>query len=245
MLLASEGSAALNEEADRITAAMQRLGPELARWGEFKGTVIVRLYPSHDALEDRLGLDGYPWLRAWSWGDEIALQSPCTWDPGRPEIPEPELEELLAHELTHALMYQLIEHASGPAHPEPPLWFREGMASVTAGQGHRRLPPADLARWVSLHPGVELLRPSPETYRTEKEAVYGAAHRAFELLLQASGERGVRDLLHYASEGRSFETSFALAIGRPVDDFERASVRGGFNTQVAQRTAEAGGAGGP
>jgi hypothetical protein len=209
--------------------------------------VQIRVYPSHAALEDALGLRGYPWLRAWAWSDQIALQSPRSWDPYR-DVPEREVEELLTHELTHALMYQLIDprvEVDGPPRPEPPLWFREGMASVTAGQGHRRLGPSELSRWVSAHPGVDLLRPASETYRTEKEAVYGAAHRAFELLLQKVGERGVRDILAYTGDGRTFEAAFALATGKALEEFEAESVRMGFDSRVVTRQASSGGAGGP
>jgi hypothetical protein len=233
------------DDADRISHALLKVGPRLQRWGEFKSAVLIRLYPSHAALEEALSLRGYPWLRAWAWSDQIALQSPRSWDPLRDEVPDNELEELLAHELTHALMYQLIETAAAPARREPPLWFREGMASVTAGQGHRRLGPAQLARWVSEHPGIDLLRPAPETYRTEKEAVYGAAHRAFELLLQKSGERGVRDILQASGEGKAFEAAFEKATGRRVEDFEKESVRKGFDSRIAREATMESGAGGP
>jgi len=87
---------------------------------------------------------------------------------------------------------------------EPPLWFREGMASVTAGQGHRRPPALDLSRWAAEHPGDDLLRPAPELYRTEKDAVYGAAHRTFELLVKTAGDDAVRQLLRRVSAGWAF-----------------------------------------
>ncbi len=233
------------EEADRIARLLLKVGPRLARWGEFRNGVLVRLYATHAALEQSLGLRGYPWLRAWAWSDQISLQSPRSWDPLRREISDAELEELLSHELTHALMYQLIEAPEAVGRPEPPLWFREGMASVTAGQGHRRLGPAALTTFAAHHPGVDLLRPSPEIYRTEKEAVYGAAHRAFELLLQTSGESGVRDILTYAGEGRSFEEAFALATGKELQAFEAESVRSGFDARLAGPATTARGAGGP
>ena len=233
--------------AARVAQAVERAGARLARWGDFKGPVLVRVHPSHEALERSLGLSGYPWLRAWAWGDQIALQSPGSWASDR-EVPESDLEELLTHELTHVLMYQLIETQEAPdlpPRPEPPLWFREGMASVTAGQGHRRWGPEELVRWVTVHPGVDLLRPAAEIYRTEKEAVYGAAHRAFELLLRTAGERGVRDILRHHGEGRSFEAAFALATGKPLEDFEADSIRVGFDSRIAGSATVASGAGGP
>lgn len=234
-----------HEEADRIGRCLLNAGPRLARWGDFKSGVVVRVYPSHDALEAALSLRGYSWLRAWAWADQIALQSPRTWS--RHLVPDRELDELVTHELTHALMYQLIDPGPGarPA-PEPPLWFREGLASVTAGQGHRRWGPAELAEWVARHPGVDLLRPEPETYRTEKEAVYGAAHRAFELLLRTSGETAVREILRRTREGAQFEAAFAASVGRTISTFEAESVRAGFDAAaVAGRGASASGAGGP
>jgi hypothetical protein len=232
-------------EAARIAQVLDRAGQRLQRWGDFRSAVQVRIHPNHAALEDALGLTGYPWLRAWAWSDQISMQSPRTWLSDGGEVPEREIEELLTHELTHALMYQLIEAPDAPPPPEPPLWFREGMASVTAGQGHRRWGPEELARWIAAHPGVDVLRPPPEIYRTQKEAVYGAAHRAFELLLRMAGERGVRDILRHSGEGRTFEDAFALATGKPLDEFEAESVRIGFDARVAGAPHGSKGAGGP
>jgi hypothetical protein len=231
-------------EAARLRSVIDRIGPELARWGDFRFAVTVHVFATHEELERRIPLESHPWLRAWSWTREIALQSPRTWEGAELEVPDAALDELLSHEFTHALMYQLIEPSDGSDRPEPPLWFREGMASYTARQGSRRMPPVELSRWVAAHPGVDLLRPAPETYRRENEAVYGAAHRAFELLLQRSGERGVRDLLRYAGEGRTFEQAFQLAIGRSIEAFEADSVRANFQPQVAGEGARTG-AGGP
>ena len=233
--------------AARVLQALDRAGDRVTRWGDLKSSVVVRVHPTHDALERSLGLTGYPWLRAWARSDQIALQSPGSWGEGR-VVPESDLEELITHELTHVLMYQLIEVQAGrdlPPRPEPPLWFREGMASVTAGQGHRRWGHEELAAWTKKHPGVDLLRPDPEVYRTEKEAVYGAAHRAFELLLRVAGERGVRDILRHHGEGHSFEDAFALATGKAIAAFEAESVRLGFDSRVAGQATAAVGAGGP
>jgi len=72
----------------------------------------------------------------------VLVQSPRSWE-GAAEADEATLAaalaELLAHELTHALMYQRLARGDGAPVEEPPLWFREGMASLTAGQGARRL----------------------------------------------------------------------------------------------------------
>jgi hypothetical protein len=141
------------------------------------------------------------------------------------------MPELLVHELTHALMYQLLQPADGEFPEEPPLWFREGMASVTAGQGHRRLGLDDLRRWQDAHPSADLLRPGAELYRTEKEAVYAAAHRAFELLVALRGDQAIRDVLRGVRSGARFEDAFAAATGEPLTSFEAEAVRSGYSVK--------------
>ena len=141
-------------------------------------------------------------------------------------------------------MYQLMEGQDRPAWTpdapleEPPLWFREGMASVTAGQGNRCLSGEDLGRWIAGHTGADLLHPTQEQYRTEREAVYGAAQRAFNLLVKVAGDQSVRDVLRCVREGArlptrsrprpgtSFATSSARWCGRDLIWLLRASRRG-------------------
>ena len=238
-------SKADERELARIESGLLSVGPRLSRWGSFREGVWVRVFPDHDSLERALDRPGYPWLRAWAYGDQVLLQSPRSWNALEP-IDE-ELNELLAHELTHSLMYQLIEPLDGPAWTpdapmeEPPLWFREGMASVTAGQGHRRLSREDLSRWVTAHPGADLLHPTAELYRTEKEAVYGAAHRTFDLLIQVCGDQGVRDVLRGVRTGARFADAFKAATGRSLSDFEQQTIRARF----APIPSPPSGAGGP
>jgi len=226
-------------EVQRIERGLLAVGPKLSRWGSFSQGVYIRVFPDHDALEAAVDRRDYPWLRAWAFGDQVLLQSPRSWYAAGP-APEPELDELLLHELTHVLMYQLIEPTAGGLAEEPPLWFREGMASVTAGQGHRRLSAEELSRWLSAHPGADVLHPSAELYRLEKEAVYGAAHRAFDLLLRLNGDQAVRELLRGVREGARFADAFQAATGHELADFERNAVRSGF-----EAAAQASGAGGP
>ena len=235
-------------EIQRIQRGLLAVGPRLARWGTFRQGVYIRVFPDHSALESAVDRHGYPWLRAWAFGDQVLLQSPRSWTVEAGITVESELDELLAHELTHSLMYQLIEPPDGSAWgevapEEPPLWFREGMASVTAGQGHRRLSGEELSKWLGAHPGADVLRPSPELYRTEKEAVYGAAHRAFDLLVRLCGDQAVRDVLRSMREGARFADAFKLATGQALPDFEGEAVRSGFDLAAAHFKAR--GAGGP
>jgi hypothetical protein len=222
-------------EVERVQTALLVAVAPLSRWGAFEQPVAIRLYPDHQSLEAAVQREGYPWLRAWAFADRIFLQSPRSWNDPSPATLAAELRELLAHELTHALMYQLLGGA-----PEPPLWFREGMASVTAGQGHRRPTAEELSRWIAAHPGEDLLEPAPEVYRTEKEAVYGAAHRAFELFLALAGDEGVRELLLLTRGGASFEDAFVTVTGVALSRFERDAVRARFSRASFVRNQGAG-----
>jgi len=231
-------------EVPRIQRGLLAAVARAARWGSFREGVLVQVLPDHASLEDAVDRHGYPWLRAWAFGDQVLLQSPRTWNPvGGAD--DDELAELIAHEVTHALMYQLMQPGDDPswAVEEPPLWFREGMASVTAGQGHRRPPAVALSRWAAEHPGDDLLRPAPELYRTEKDAVYGAAHRTFELLVKTAGDDAVRQLLRRVSAGSGFSDAFKASTGHALVDFEREAVRSGFDPAALQ-FAGAGSAGG-
>jgi len=141
-------------------------------------------------------------------------------------------------------MYQLMKPGDDPAWTpeEPPLWFREGMASVTAGQERRRLSRDQLSRWLDEHSADDPLRPSAELYRTEQNAVYSAAHRAFELLLRVSGDDAVRDMLSRVRAGAGFSDAFKSSTGRALPDFERDAIRSRFEPLA---TAGATGAGSP
>jgi hypothetical protein len=222
-------------EIARLQSAILLAAAPLSRWGSFEQPVDIRVYPDHESLEAAVQRDGYPWLRAWAFADRIFLQSPRSWNDPTPSTASAELRELLAHELTHSLMYQLLGGA-----PEPPLWFREGMASVTAGQGHRRPNSEELSRWIAAHPNEDLLEPTPEVYRTEKEAVYGAAHRTFELFLAMAGDDGVRELLLLARGGATFDDAFATVTGVSVSRFEADAVRARFSRASFGRKQGAG-----
>jgi len=221
-------------EIPRIERGLLDAAPRIARWGTFREGVSIHLLPDHASLEEAVERRGYPWLRAWAFGDQVLLQSPRTWRSGD-VVDDSEVAELIAHEVTHALMYQLLEPPEGRrwATEEPPLWFREGMASVTAGQDHRRLSRAELSRWMGSHPGEDPLRPPTELYRTEREAVYSAAHRAFELLLRVSGDAAVRDMLRRVSAGAPFADAFKAATGRALADFERDAIETRFGGPLA------------
>jgi hypothetical protein len=222
----------LEEELPRLAGLVRTAARAAGRWGRLRQPLELRVLADHAALEAAVGRPEHPWLRAWSFPDLVLLQSPRSW----PEPPtDAQLLQLLTHELAHAVMYQAIQRTEAAAQPleraesgEPPLWFREGLASVTAGQGPLRPGPEWLRRWLAVLPARNPLDPSAELIRTEKEAVYGAAHRAFERLLARVGDAGVLGLLARIREGSPFAEAFAASVGTSQRAFEAALLTSGF-----------------
>ena len=217
-------------QMQRLRSELTSVAPRLSRWGTFRQGVVIQVHPDHAALEESVNRHGYPWLRGWAYQDQIQIESPGG-------LSEAQLRELLVHELTHSLMFQLMAQSDEWSVDPPPVWFSEGMASVTAGQGYRRMPPVELLRWTEAHPGVDLLNPNATLYRDEGDAVYAAAHRAFEVLLGLVGDEGVRKILRGVSRGEEFSQAFAHATGYKLADFEHEAVRAGFNSTLARFSA--------
>jgi hypothetical protein len=218
--------------ATQVARSLARAVPRIARWGRIGKEVTITIHSSHAALEEAVHREGYAWLRAWARYQTIDLQSPRTW--GWFGAKDAEVDELLTHELSHCAMYQAAASEWTWPHKGIPLWFREGLASVTADQGYRRTSNEDLWRfYVKSVPGAGDGYPSavaraargytsqdgdpvtdPEPlYQERSDVVYGAAHRTFEFLLSRYGEDRVRTAMALMREGRSFEEAFEGAFG--------------------------------
>ncbi len=234
----AQDEASAQDVAEALAAAV----PRAQRWGLLRVPVTIRLLPSHEALEHAARRPGHEWLRAWARADTVDLQSPSTWSPrtwapwtwfrGPPS--REAIEELLAHELTHCAMYQAASAGgSWPRHAIP-LWFREGMASVTAAQD----PPPErlrtiLGRPLVVHAGQGGAKPAPSgreqgdpltdpdpLYRSQTDLVYGTAHLAFQFLLARYGSDRIRAILAAMGEGSPFPEAFERSVGIPLRDFE-------------------------
>lgn len=231
--------AAVAQDLKRILAEVT---PQTRRWGALKVPVTITIHPSHEALEAAVQRDGYEWLRAWARYASIDLQSPRSWSlfgPARERV-----EELVLHELTHCVMYQNSASEWSWPYKAIPLWFREGLASVTAEQGHRRPGPELIARYYRgalpgsagsgdghgggggaparrARPGADPLTDPEPLYQDESEVVYGTAHLAFEFLMRRYGEERVREVLSLMERGDFFGAAFRKAIGLEVAEFER------------------------
>jgi hypothetical protein len=194
-------------EDDDAAAQVTRVLPEavarVERWGSLASPVTIRIHPSHDALAAAVGRPADAWLRAWARADSVELQSPRTWSRGRAS--DEALTALLAHELTHCLLFQKI----GPrwASRDVPGWFEEGLASFTAGEKHQR---AD----------ASALRPTSLALRSDAALAYGTADRAFHHLVDRHGEAAIRRILSSLGTGRDFPSAFQAATGTSVAAFE-------------------------
>ncbi len=203
---------ALPDDPAAVARAVEQAAPKLARWGPLDRAVDVFVMPTHRDLESAVRRSGYDWLRAWAQYDDVLLQSPSTWT-----TDERDVAELLAHELTHCIMYQ---KAAGPddwAKKGIPLWFREGMATFTAEQGYRWMTLEDLAG-VYEHE-KDPIAAAEELYQSRSGAVYAAAHYAFTFLMRRYGPEGVERVLYGMSKGLAFDPAFKAGIGLETVQF--------------------------
>ena len=194
-----------DDAAREVAAVIPSVLAHLDRWGTFEAPVTLRIHPSHRALEEAVGRIGYPWLRAWARYDTVDLQSPSSWN--LQGASPAQVGELLTHELTHCLMYQRTGTPVTWIYKRIPLWFREGMASVTADQGYRRETAQHLSAYLHQHPGRDPLSDAEAMYQDEPDIVYGSAHRAFEFLVLRYGEGAVREVLVGLSRGEDFSAA--------------------------------------
>ena len=208
-----------SEDADvsrQVKRALARAVPAAQRWGRLLEPVVLTIHPTHEAFEAAAQRQGFPWMRAWARRTSVELQSPRTWSKGRAS--DAAMTQILTHELTHCVTYQGIADDLSRGSRGIPLWFLEGIASVTAGQRHA--PTKWEAVWRSSGEG-DPLAVTEALLRSDSALVYATAHSAFQFLLERYGEERVRRLIAGMGEGRDFSGAFAVALGISVQDFER------------------------
>ena len=199
------------EVARQVGRALRTAVPVAERWGRLPAPLTITIHPTHQALEVAAGRPGHAWLRAWARLDGVELQSPRTWSRG--EATDEELEQLLAHELTHCAMFQAI---GGDARLGQgiPVWFREGMATSNVGERF-----AGAATPEATHGTLTV---TALQYRTDASRVYATADQAFRFLVGHHGEDRVRRVLTGMRGGAPFADAFRESIGVSVEAFEAA-----------------------
>lgn len=207
--------------ARQLRRVLELAVPAAERWGELSAPVVITIHPDHDSLEAAVSRHGHAWLRGWARHDSIDIQSPRTWTRGA--ATDAQMTILLTHELTHCVMYQALgldaRAASGI-----PLWFREGMASTTAGEARHAAVRLELLTALDPPGAVHHERPRTETavlYRSDPTSLYATADRAFRFLVERHGEERIRRVLRAMRGGDGFEGAFEKGIGISVDEFER------------------------
>lgn len=206
----------IDPDVNRIETAV-KLAPEgLRRWGGLELPVTVYVVSSHDDLESAVRRHGYGWLRAWSRYDDVIFQAPSTWTTSAEVI-----DELVLHELTHCLLFQRSGTADTWLEKKIPLWFREGMAVVTAKQQLHYPSLEDAAHWSEQNPELNVFRDGEALSVEHYPEVYGFSLHAFTFLERRYGSERLMQLMAAMRAGADFPTSFGQAIGAPLEVFER------------------------
>jgi hypothetical protein len=219
------------ESAEKVRSALTFAAPRIARWGGLRYPVTITIHPTHDALESAVHRQNFDWLRAWARFQTIDLQSPRTWSFFG--APQKRIDELVTHELTHCVMYQLAGDELTWMYKDIPRWFGEGVANVTAGMGYRYGGIETLYRFYEEHlPGsgggepdraraAACVEPQPgdpvvdsdTLYPDQSQIVYGAAQHATEFLVARYGEGRVLEVMRLMGTGLRFPAAFKEAIG--------------------------------
>ncbi len=209
------------EAARQVERVLQRAVRAAARFGELSTPVLITIHPTHRDLEAAAHREGLTWMRAWARYASVDLQSPRTWSSGAAS--DAQMTALLAHELTHCAMNQAAGSERAWSSQVIPLWFREGMAAVAAGQEYEWVSPEAIRR-IFLAKGLpgdgDPLTAPGSLYRTDSDLVYATAYRAFRFLLDRHGEKAIRRVMAGMSEGKDFGEAFRQALGVPVERFE-------------------------
>jgi hypothetical protein len=203
------------EDELRLRRAIERAVPRLERWGGLRAPVTVRVAPTHDALERAVGRSGYDWLRAWAQYDDLIVQSPGSW-----AGTDRDVDELVVHELAHCLLFQRAGTKETWASKRIPLWFREGMATVTAEQGLRFPSLEDLADWLLRSGELDVFAEAEALSQTAYGQVYGLAFHAMRFLLRRYGDGAVTRTMEVMGAGGAFEAAFEQAVGLAPRRFE-------------------------
>ena len=230
------------EDEARVRGALERSVSKLARWGNLAAAVTVRIAPTHAELERAVGRRGYDWLRAWSRYDDLIVQSPGSW-----AGTDRDVDELIVHELTHCLLFQRSGTSKNWDSKQIPLWFREGLATVTADQGLRFPSLEDLADWLERNSELDVFG---DAERLSKEAygqIYGTSFHAMRFLLKRVGDKTIVEMMAAMQQGDDFEGAFTRASGTTPKRFEAdflnsLRLRGfrGFGLKVRPRLRQVG-----
>jgi hypothetical protein len=195
------------DEAAQVRRALRAAVPLAERWGPLPANLTITVHPSHDALEGAARSPGLWWLRAWSRRGRVDPQSPRTWTGGAAS--DAHLTQLLAHELTHCVLFEAIG-GDRPTGVGIPAWFREGMATTNSGE-----------RFVHAHPDALGAFLANDAFHGETAPfAYAAANEAFHALERRHGRARIQEILGRVRGGAGFPDAFHDALGVSLRAFE-------------------------
>lgn len=135
------------------------------------------------------------------------------------DLPDVELYELIAHELTHIFQYDMLfnNKISTIIRANAPTWFIEGMASYVADDE------SNLDRMVLRDSAINSNFASLSQLSSLSFLAYRVGHSAFNYIEQEYGIEGVRNLLweYRKNIGGSVESAIRKALDIEPEDFDR------------------------
>lgn len=161
------------------------------------------------------------WLRAWAGYRVIHILSPRQWQMDTRDI----RIARLAHELAHVALFQGFASEAQAQKKAVPIWFSEGMASVIAEQGNRRMPMNEVCRRAAdKNPLVERA-----LWRRNHHILYGAAHAAVATLVERRGKSVISRVVktHAASEQVRFAQTLQKVSGLDANGLWRSLCNAG------------------
>jgi hypothetical protein len=215
------------ETSELLRSAVPEAAKALSRWGGLLEPVRITVVNSHWELEEMVGRP-LPGISAWARRTQIVLWDPRWWplpasakeDPAlAARLRRTQVTGLLKHELTHSLMFQHAGRLPSETQDRIPFWFREGMASFTAGEGQQWPPPESLSQWLAKNPDVDVLRDGAKLSRTNPGIAYGAGYHAFDFLIRRYGDATVMRVLDLMRVHEGFPAAFREALGISVESF--------------------------
>ena len=207
-----------SEEAEMVSQAAREALPKITQWGDFKDKLLIRIHPTHGDLEQQINRHGYPWLRGWARYESIDLQSPRTWGG---DCLKMRIERMMVHEMTHVIMYQNGGRRHNWYRKDFPLWFREGMASVTAEQADMRGPREDIRKYyIRGALDGDPISDADTMVKEHPKIVYLVAHWAFTDLLNEFGREKIVSIISKVGDGQRFGIAWRSTLGIPLKEWQ-------------------------
>ena len=191
----------------------------LPGWGVYREDIDLYIYPDHGSMEEGTWQYGKQWMVGFGQYATVSLQSPRTWSQNQWQR---HFREVMAHELTHILMYQTACNRCFWFWCGIPLWYREGFASYVADQGWRRGDRAGLREYYlgSRYAGDPLA--DGEAVKSRNPAVvYRAGHWAFADLVTLCGKERMAGIFNAMGRGDSFDDAFLHTVGVSAAEYAR------------------------